>query len=90
MTVIGCALLLGGWIAYLARNGLDRADQLSSVAGAVLTFVLGAAGLWAALRPGAGEKAGPVQINQASGHATMYNVQGGDLTIGESAGPDET
>lgn len=89
MTVVGCALLLGGWIAFLARNGLDRADQLSSVAGAILTFVLGAAGLWAALRPPAAEK-GPVQINRASGNATMYNVQGGDLKIGESAGPDET
>jgi len=90
VTIIGCALLLGGWIVFLARNGLDRADQLSSVAGAILTAVLGAAGLWAALRPAAGEKAGPVQINQASGNATMYNVQGGDLKIGESAGPDET
>jgi hypothetical protein len=90
MAIVGCALLLGGWIAFLARNGLDRADQLSSVAGAILSGLLGVVGLWAALRPASGKKAGPVQINQASGNATMYNVQGGDLKIGESAGPDET
>jgi len=90
MTIVGCALLLGAWIVFLARNGLDRADQLSSVAGAVLTAVLGVAGLWAALRPPSREKPGPVQINRASGNSTMYNVQGGDLRIGESAGPDET
>ena len=90
MTIVGCALLLVGWIVFLARNGLDRADQLSSVAGAVLTAVLGVAGLWAALRPPSREKPGPVQINRASGNSTMYNVQGGDLRIGESAGPDET
>ena len=90
MTVAGCALLLGGWILFLARNGLDRADQLSSVAGAILTAVLGVAGVWAALRPPGREKPGPIQVNQASGNATMYNVQGGDLKIGESAGSDET
>src|SRR4051812_38799516 len=90
ITIIGCALLLGGWIVFLARNGLDRADRLSSVAGAILTAVLGVAGLWAALRPASTEKTGDVQINQASGNATMYNVQGGDLTIGDPAAPDET
>ena len=92
ITIIGCALLLGGWIVFLARNGLDRADRLSSVAGAILTAVLGVAGLWAALRPPSapGEKAGGVQINRASGNATMYNVQGGDLKIGDPARPDET
>lgn len=89
MTIVGCALLLGGWIAFLARNGLNRADQLSSVVGTILTVVLGVAGLWAALRPSPREKPGPTQFNQASGNATMYNVQGGDLKIGESADPDE-
>ncbi|XVU27201.1 hypothetical protein ACQPZJ_09210 [Actinoplanes sp. CA-054009] len=90
MTIVGCVVLLGGWIAFLARNGLDRADQLSSVVGAIIAAVLGIAALWVALRPASSNDAGPVQINQASGNATMYNVQGGDLTVGEPAGPDET
>lgn len=88
MTIAGCALLLGGWIVFLAHNGLDRADKLSSVAGVIVTVVLGGAGLWATLRGGPPEK-GPVQVNRASGNATMYNVQGGDLKIGDPAGPDE-
>ncbi|MFF5082567.1 hypothetical protein ACFY36_36450 [Actinoplanes sp. NPDC000266] len=90
MTIVGCVLLLGGWIAFLARNGLDRADQLSSVVGAIIAAALGVAGLWAALRPASGQDAGQVQINQASGNATMYNVQDGDLHTGAPARPDET
>lgn len=85
ITIVGCALLLGGWIAFLARNGLDRADQLSSVAGVVVAVILGVLGVWMSARGGGGPPA-PTQVNNASGNATMYNVQGGDLKIG---GTDE-
>ncbi|MDY7085447.1 MAG: hypothetical protein SYR96_10110 [Actinomycetota bacterium] len=90
ITVFCCALLLGGWIVFLARNGLDRSDKWSSVVGAVVTSVLSGLALWAGARPGAGDRPGQVQINQASGNSTMYNVQGGDLNIGGRAGTDET
>ncbi|MBL7259775.1 hypothetical protein [Paractinoplanes lichenicola] len=89
MTMVGCGLLLTGWIVFLTRNGLDRADKLSSVAGVLVAVVLGVVGVLISLRAGGGGP-GPVQINTASGNATMYTVQGGDLKIGDPdpGGPD--
>ncbi|GAB2621970.1 hypothetical protein Aab01nite_76990 [Paractinoplanes abujensis] len=85
MTIVGCGVLPAGWIVVLARNELDRADKLSSMAGVVVAVVLGLIGVWTSLRAGGGGS-GPVQINTASGQATADNVRGGDLRIG---GPDE-
>ncbi|GAA4709331.1 hypothetical protein [Phytohabitans rumicis] len=100
--LLGAVLAVAGWIVYLATIGLDRADQLSSVVGAILAAVVGVAGLVVAFRTwprgrieppaGAGGEvppAAPVQINQASGAATMFSVQGGDLIIGEPGPSDE-
>lgn len=116
-------LALGGWLIFLAGEGLDRADQWSSVVGAVAAVLLGLGGLvigalsWREARranerpavpPGASPRApsstspggptagpapvtappaGPVQLNLASGDATVYGVQGGNLYLGDSAAP---
>jgi hypothetical protein len=93
--VSGCALVVAGWIVYLVTVGLDRADKLSSVVGAILAAVFGTAGLVIAYRtwrssPSGGDAppAAPIQINQASGNATVQGVQGGNLIVGDPGPPD--
>lgn len=99
--LLACTLAAGGWAAVLiARAGLDDADKLSSVLGGAVAVVCGVAALWVAIRarqearqpppqPQPDTGAGPVQINSASGQATVYGVQGGNLTIGEPAAPSD-
>ena len=94
--LLGCALIAGAWaVVLITRAGLDDADKLSSVLGGSASVVLSAAALWIAVRsrqdaaPPAEPPAGPVQINTASGQATVNAVQGGDLSIGDAAGPDD-
>ena len=94
--LLGSIVVVAGWITFLAVIGLDRADQLSSVIGAILAAVFGVAGLVVAVRTwprsapsGENRPAAPIQINQASGGATVYGVQGGNLVAGDSGPPDE-
>lgn len=93
---VGSVLAVAGWITYLAVIGLDRADQLSSVVGTILAAVFGVAGLIVAVRTWRGSAPGgenaaaaPIQINQASGGATVYGVQGGNLVAGDAGPSDE-
>lgn len=92
---LGSVLAVAGWVVYIAMIGLERADQLSSVVGAILAAVFGVAGLVVGVRgwrrdPGGDTApAAPLQINQASGGATVYAVQGGNLTVQDPRRADE-
>ncbi|MFC7531867.1 hypothetical protein [Actinoplanes sp. GCM10030250] len=90
--LLACAVAAAGWtIVLVARAGLEDADRLSSVIGAAGSLVLGATGLWVALRArqdAAGQPAS-TQINQASGHGTVYGVQGGTLNVTDPSVPDD-
>ena len=50
-TFIGLTILaLGIWIAFLAYQGLEAADKLSSIVSGVATVVFGATSLWLGTR----------------------------------------